>query len=73
MAIVSGGSDNLVKVWDGNTYELVVSLFGHAELSIMWPLISGSCIASASASDDGTIRIWYVDAWSRVLYPCKVQ
>ncbi|KID59995.1 Heterokaryon incompatibility protein R, partial [Metarhizium hybridum] len=55
--LVSGGEDNKVNIWDGQTYALLRTLNGHEEVI--------NCVAFspighhiASGSDDATIRVW---------------
>ncbi|KAI9674682.1 MAG: GTPase-activating protein S13 [Caeruleum heppii] len=63
----TGGSDNLVKIWDLNsdlkTYTATQSLAGHADWvrDVAWSptILSRSYIASAS--QDKTVRIWTSD------------
>ncbi|KAJ5231434.1 Protein transport protein sec13 [Penicillium citrinum] len=65
---VTGGSDNLVKIWDYNseskTYNLTQTLEGHSDWvrDVAWSpsILSKSYIASAS--QDKTVRIWTSDA-----------
>mmetsp|Transcript_16887 Transcript_16887/g.43093 ORF Transcript_16887/g.43093 Transcript_16887/m.43093 type:complete len:544 (+) Transcript_16887:126-1757(+) len=55
--IVSGSSDNTVKIWDCETSALVSTLSGH--ISRIWDVTSnqsGTCIASASG--DCTVKLW---------------
>ncbi|KAI9839950.1 MAG: hypothetical protein M1819_000142 [Sarea resinae] len=64
---VSGGSDNLVKIWEWNpeahTYTPVQTLSGHTDWvrDVSWAptILSKSYIASAS--QDKTVRIWTTD------------
>ena len=61
---VSGGSDNLVKIWDFSpataSYELLTTLQGHTDWvrDVAWSptVLTKSYIASAS--QDKTVRIW---------------
>ncbi|KAL1994284.1 hypothetical protein VTN49DRAFT_2953 [Thermomyces lanuginosus] len=65
---VTGGSDNLVKIWEfsqeSKTYNLVQTLEGHTDWvrDVAWSpsILSKSYIASAS--QDKTVRIWTSDA-----------
>lgn len=65
---VTGGSDNLVKIWkynaEGNTYELETTLEGHTDWvrDVAWSpsVLVRSYIASAS--QDRTVIIWSQDA-----------
>ncbi|KAI9800386.1 MAG: GTPase-activating protein S13 [Sarcosagium campestre] len=65
---VTGGSDNLVKIWDWNpdlkTYSSTLALQGHTDWvrDVAWSptLLQKSYIASAS--QDKTVRIWTADA-----------
>lgn len=65
---VTGGSDNLVKIWDyspeSKTYNPVQTLEGHTDWvrDVAWSpsILSKSYIASAS--QDKTVRIWTSDA-----------
>ncbi|KAL1849004.1 GTPase-activating protein S13 [Paecilomyces lecythidis] len=65
---VTGGSDNLVKIWDFNpeskSYALTQTLEGHTDWvrDVAWSpsILSKSYIASAS--QDKTVRIWTADA-----------
>jgi protein transport protein SEC13 len=64
---VTGGSDNLVKIWDWNpemkTYTPTLTLTGHTDwvLDVAWAptILQKSYIASAS--QDKTVRIWTSD------------
>jgi hypothetical protein len=55
--IASGSNDKTIKVWDGNSLELLKTLEGHSEIvySVSWNH-DGSQIASGSY--DKTIKIW---------------
>jgi len=61
---VTGGSDNLVKIWDWNpqtqTYDNVCVLNGHTDWvrDVAWSPTPLSKSYIASASQDKTIRIW---------------
>ncbi|KAJ5683221.1 hypothetical protein N7462_006386 [Penicillium macrosclerotiorum] len=65
---VTGGSDNLIKIWDyspeSKTYNLTQTLEGHSDWvrDVAWSpsILSKSYIASAS--QDKTVRIWTSDA-----------
>ena len=54
------GAENVIKIWNPFTGELIRDLGGHtAGLSdISW---SNDSVFLASASDDTTVRIWEVD------------
>ena len=56
---VSGSLDNLVRVWDTNTGELLRTLRGHtySVYSVSW---HGECIVSGAigTSTDDTVRVW---------------
>jgi len=58
------GAENIVKIWNPLTGELMRNLAGHtAGLSdLSW---SNDSVYLASASDDTTIRIWEVDTVRR--------
>lgn len=55
--VVTGGSDNLVKIWDINSGELISSLAGHTGWirAVFTNISARLCV---SASDDGTLIIW---------------
>ena len=55
--ILSGGADKLMRMWDGDSYELLHSLAGHTN-SVKYVAINPSISCIASASNDSTIRIW---------------
>lgn len=55
--IVTGGSDNLVRIWNADTYEETQSLTGHTG-SIQAVALSPDDRLLASGSSDATIRIW---------------
>ncbi|MDI6707839.1 MAG: hypothetical protein QME47_01965 [Candidatus Thermoplasmatota archaeon] len=57
--IVSGGQDNTIKIWDGNTYELVATLKSH-EAKVNKALWSKDSKRVLSCSDDKTIKLWDV-------------
>lgn len=61
---VTGGSDNLVKIWNFNpttaTYENICTLTGHSDWvrDVAWSPTPLSKSYIASASQDRTVRIW---------------
>lgn len=65
---VSGGSDNLVKIWSFNTnsqaYENIAELQGHQDWvrDVAWSPTPLSKSYIASASQDHTVRIWTLPA-----------
>ena len=68
--IVSGGGDNLVRIWNATSRDPLITLEGHtgAVRSVafgpiwsslrMVPKVSGDTPMVISASDDGTLRVW---------------
>lgn len=56
--------ENLIKIWDSSTGEVIANLEGHLDgvMNIKWSP-NGSQIASAS--DDKTIMIWNTTSWVR--------
>ncbi len=67
--IVSGSDDNIVRVWDANTAEVVHTLAGHTEgvRSVSWDPTHGSN-RIVSGSDDNTVRVWVLndESWALV-------
>lgn len=61
---VTGGSDNLVKIWNYNstagTYDNITTLSGHSDWvrDVAWSPTPLSKSYIASASQDHTVRIW---------------
>jgi WD40 repeat protein len=55
--LISGGTDNLVRVWDAASMEAVHVLKGHTNF-VNWVAVSADSAHVASASSDGTVRIW---------------
>ena len=53
--IISGSSDNTIKIWDLSTFELVASLEGHTD-NVNCVAVSNKYIISGSY--DNTIKIW---------------
>jgi len=57
--VVSGSEDNNIYIWRASTGELIDRLEGHDSCvnCVSWnPVIPG---IFASASDDGTVKVWY--------------
>jgi protein transport protein SEC13 len=69
---VTGGSDNLVKIWDWSaataSYELLTTLQGHTDWvrDVAWSPTPLSKSYIASASQDHTVRIWTLPASGEV-------
>ncbi|WPG99591.1 transport protein sec13 [Acrodontium crateriforme] len=69
---VTGGSDNLVKLWKFNpltaTYDITCTLTGHADWvrDVAWSPTPLSKTYIASASQDHTVRIWTLAAGADV-------
>ncbi len=57
--IASGGKDNLIKIWDGKTFELICTFKGH-NLPVTCLAFSGDSKYIFSGSKDGTIKIWSI-------------
>jgi WD40 repeat protein len=60
--LVSGGGDTTVRLWDVKTHKQVGDpLMGHSEqvISVAWRPDGNSF---ASASNDGTLRVWPASA-----------
>lgn len=55
--VVTGGSDNFVKIWDLTSGKLISSLAGHTGW-VRSVAIDPSADLCVSASDDGTLIIW---------------
>jgi WD40 repeat protein/tRNA A-37 threonylcarbamoyl transferase component Bud32 len=55
--LVSGGLDDVIKVWNLETGDLLQTLAGHSK-PVNSLAISPDCQLMASASDDHTIKIW---------------
>ncbi|HXY36545.1 MAG TPA: hypothetical protein VEI07_20075, partial [Planctomycetaceae bacterium] len=55
--IVTGGNDNLLKIWDAETGQETLTLRAHTALvqCVAW---SPDGARIASSSTDGTIRLW---------------
>ncbi|HEY3789488.1 MAG TPA: serine/threonine-protein kinase, partial [Urbifossiella sp.] len=58
--IVTGGSDNIARVWDARTGGLLTTLRGHTN-SIRSAVFSPDGRSILTASDDATARLWNVD------------
>lgn len=69
---VTGGSDNLVKIWEFNAttqgYDNVTTLQGHSDWvrDVAWSATPLSKSYIASASQDHTVRIWTLPAGADV-------
>ena len=65
---VTGGSDNLVKIWNwsqvSGSYDLMTTLQGHSDWvrDVAWSPTHLSKSYIASASQDRTVRIWTLPA-----------
>ena len=57
--LLSGGSDNLVIVWDLINYDIKYKLSGHSDWVYCLEMLSNNLFASGSF--DSTIRIWNID------------
>ncbi len=55
--LVSGGSDNLIKIWNLNTGEEIHTITGHSE-PVYSVAISPDGQTLISSSDDNTIKVW---------------
>jgi len=75
--IISGSSDNTIKIWDLSTYELVETLEGHIDIVncvVVSGIINttdefGNIISKQyiiSGSDDETIKIWDISTFKLV-------
>ena len=58
--LVSGGGDEIVKLWDIQTGGIVKTFNGHTE-DVLCVSISADCTMIASGSDDKTIRLWDIE------------
>ena len=58
--VVSGSSDNIIKLWDAETSNIHHAVAGHSKTvkSVVFSP-DGSCIASGSS--DNTIKIWDIE------------
>ncbi|KAK4634521.1 hypothetical protein CLAFUW4_01868 [Fulvia fulva] len=72
---VTGGSDNLVKIWSFNattgTYDNITTLQGHSDWvrDVAWSPTPLSKSYIASASQDHTVRIWTLPAGAEISDP----
>lgn len=57
---VSGGQDNLIKIWETDSFKLVRRLVGHSATVSTFEILSNGLLASGS--HDGTIMIWNVNS-----------
>lgn len=57
--VISGGTDGLIQLWDGNTRQSLGSLSGHAG-AVRAAMFAAGGNLLATASDDGTARLWKV-------------
>lgn len=55
--LASDGPDSLVYLWDVDTSRCIARLKGHAE-RVWWVAFSSNDTRLASASQDGTVRLW---------------
>ena len=68
--IASGGQDKLIKVWDINSKESLMTLEGHT--SIIWDIKYLKKNMLISAADDNTSKIWDIQNKSSInLYSSK--
>lgn len=72
---VTGGSDNLVKIWQYNqstsSYENICTLSGHSDWvrDVAWSPTPLSKSFIASASQDHTVRIWTLPGGAEIVDP----
>jgi WD40 repeat protein len=55
--LASGGADNTIKIWNPRAGELLATLVGHTS-HIPSVTFNPDGLSLASASNDGTLRIW---------------
>eukprot|EP00117_Sycon_ciliatum_P031541 scpid8308/ scgid24651/ WD repeat-containing protein 48; USP1-associated factor 1 len=55
--VVSGGTENIIRVWDGRSMSKVCKLRGHQD-NIRALLVSNDGTQCLSGSSDGTVRLW---------------
>ena len=69
--IVSGSSDNSIKIWDVESGEVIKTLVGHSKLVSCIAIMNKDTIVSGSF--DYTIKIWDVNMASAPLRTIKVH
>jgi WD40 repeat protein len=58
--IVSGSSDQSIKVWDANTGECIHTLLGHTDL-VRTLQLNSKTKTIVSGSYDGSLKIWNLE------------
>ena len=58
--IASGGKDNLIKIWDGKSFELICTFKSH-NLPVTCLSFTRDSKYIISGSKDGTIKIWSIE------------
>ena len=68
MRLASGSHDKRIKIWDAQTGQEVLSVQGHED-DVRSVTFSPDGLRLASASADGTVRIWGDNSWGSIQPP----
>ena len=60
--LASCGDDQTIRVWTGDTQQLLMILRGHTN-RVRWIAFSPDGALLVSGSDDGTIKLWDGQTW----------